>query len=134
MKNRKIKDNIWCTYLIAVGIAMLTVLICSFVSALVLFSGNNPTDGIEIAALVTLLCSAVVSGVIISRFKGDGGVKFTAIASLGVILVMLVVGLILGGGKTIASAFMNYGCYFGASLFAAYLGRKRNGVRRKKRR
>ena len=133
MKSKKIKDSILKSYFTALGISVLTLLACAFVMAIIIYSGDDPTGGVGVASLAALLCSAAVSGVIISRFKGDGGTKIAALASLTLVFVMLIICMILGGGKALPSALMNYGCYVGASLFAAYLGRKRGGKRRKRR-
>lgn len=131
MKNNKNKDNILYMYFPALGISLVTLLILSLVSSMIIYAGENPTSNIGIASLATLISSAAVSGIIISRYKGNEGMKVAGLSSLATVLIMLIIGVILSGGKFSPSAFINYGCYVGISLLAAYLGRKRGKRRRR---
>ena len=132
MKKNKITDNTLCLFLISMGIAAASLVICAFVMALIAYSGEDPTKKVATFSLLTLIISAAVSGIIISRMKGDGGVKLAGFGSLALMILLLVIALITEKGSVPPSAFMNYGCFVGISLLAAYLGRKRE--KRRKRR
>ena len=132
MKNKKKEDSVLYMYFPALGISMITLFVFAFISSLIVYSTANPTNNLEIAALATLISAAIASGIIISRFKGDGGFVVAGLSSFAVVLIMLIIGIIISGGKTAPSAFLNYGCYVGISMLSAYLGRKRGRARRRR--
>ena len=131
MSKNRTKQGVLQSYLIALGISTLSLIICTLAAAIILYSSKDPTGSIGIASLITLICSAAVSGIVISRFKGEGGVKFAGLSSLALIFILLIIGVILGSSVSFLGAFMNYACYLGTSLFAAYLGKKREKRRRR---
>ena len=108
-------------------------MICALIAAVIAYSSDDPTKSVAPSALATLAVSAAVSGIVISRMKGEGGVKLSGIASITLILLLFITALISGKGIVGPSAFMNYACYIGVSLLSAYIGRKKEGVRRKRR-
>ncbi len=132
MKRNKIADNTLYLFLISLGIAVLSLVLCALVMALIAYSSENPTKSVPLFSLVALIASAAVSGITVSRIKGEGGVKFTALVSLALMLLLLLIAIISGKGSVPPSAFMNYACYMGVAVISAFLGRKRE--KRRKRR
>ena len=110
-------------FLLYFALSLLTIIGLSLISTVILGTLDDPTRCIGIFSLGTLLISAVVCGVICGRrFEG---LKHPLLISLSVVLIMLLCGVIISGGKLTWGAFMNYGCYIGAYVLSAFLGKKR---------
>ena len=133
MKKKKITDNTLKSFLVSLGISALSLLAVAFVMALVAYSMENPTGNVALLSLVSLILSAIISGVVISRITGDGGTRLVALSSLALMLILLLVGLVIKRGGVSSAAFMNYACFVGVSALAAYLGRKSENRRRRRR-
>ena len=134
MKFKHTENNILRSFALALCICIASALGVSFILALVANSSKNSTENIPLFALISLVVSAMISGVSISRLKGAGGVKFAALVALTFVLLLLLITVIANKGSVPASAFMNYASYLGVTAVSAYLGRKKEGKRRKHRR
>ena len=133
MKIKRTENNILVSFALSIGICIVSAAVISFILALVANSSDNSTENIPLFALASLLASAAVSGVIISRMKGQGGIRFSALVSLAFVLMLLLVSVIANKGAVPPSAFMNYGCFMGMATLSAYLGRKKDTKRRRRR-
>ena len=130
MKNKRIFDSGVYTYFLSLGISVLVLLFCSFITAAILHSGEDPTRNIGVATLSSLIVSSALSAFAVSRINRDGGIKTCALVAFGVVLLMLITGAIASGGRLSGSSFMNYGCYLAVFLLTGYIGRikkKRRG-------
>ena len=117
--------------LLSSAFIILVIVTLSFIAAIICNITQCRSDGIKIYALGVLIASALISGFVNSK---RGGVKEALFASLFISLIMLLLGIILSGGKIAASAFMNYGCFLLISVAGSYLGRRRDSKPRHKRR
>jgi putative membrane protein (TIGR04086 family) len=133
MKIKRAENNILVSFALSIGICFGSAVIVAFILALIANSSANSTENIPLFALITLVISAAVSGVVISRIKGLGGVKFSALSALAFVLILLLASVIANNGAVPPSAFMNYGCFIGMTAVSAYLGRKKDTKRRRKR-
>ncbi len=112
-------------FLICFGFSAATVVVSSFIMALIAGGSSDPTGMVGIYSLVAMLISAVAGGIFSGRMRGEGGTVYALLVALAVVLVMLLIAVILCGGKVGGGAFMNYGCYLGVAALAAVLGKKR---------
>ena len=134
MKFKHTENNILIGFALSLCVCIVSVIGVSFVFALVANSSENSTENIPLFALISLVVSAMISGCVISRIRGAGGVKFSALVSLAFVLILLLISVIVNKGSISPSAFMNYASFLGVTTLAAYLGRKKEGKRRKHRR
>ena len=112
-------------FLVCFGFSIAAILVCSFITSLIAGGSKDPTGMIGIFSLAAMLISAAAGGVFSSRIRGEGGTVYAALVALAVVLVMLLIAVILCGGRVSAGAFMNYGCYLGVSALSAFLGKRR---------
>lgn len=129
---RTVGDGILHKFLVCLAISILVILLLSMISAIILGTLDDPTSLVGLFSLGSMLISAAISGVVCSRLKGDGGLSFATLVALAMVLVMLLINVILCGGRVSGGAFMNYGCYMGVSALSAFLSRKRIGHKRHK--
>ncbi|MBO5206977.1 MAG: hypothetical protein J6K44_07625 [Clostridia bacterium] len=105
-------------FLWSAGILLVFSLICTFILGML----DNPTESLGLYSLVTLLVSALVAGFVCRRSSGTLGAALLSL--LLTVIVMMLIGVIISGGKLTLSAVMNYLCYFGAGLVGAAIKRK----------
>ena len=125
-------DGIAGGFILCFAISILLIVLFSLFSALILDGLKDPTKNIGVFSLSAMVLSAILSGVLCSRIKGESGLRFASLVGLAVVLLMLLINVIISSGKVSLAAFMNYGCYLGAYILSAYLGRKRDGRHRHK--
>ncbi len=113
------------SFLICLGVSGGVIVLLSVVGALVASGLEDPTGNLGLISLAVMLISAAITGIICTRIKGDGGVGFSALVALAVVLVMLLINVIICAGKVSLGAFMNYICFIGVAVGAAFLGKKR---------
>ena len=128
---KKIKDNLFYSFLLSLGISALALITSSLLMAFIAYSTEDPTSGIGGFSLFAMIISAIICGVATTRIKGEGGVKFTVLVALALVLIMLIFAVISGKGHVAPSAFMNYLCFMGISLLSSHLGKKRERRRRR---
>ena len=109
-------------FLFCFGISALLIPVFSLIATVIVGGLDDPTKHIGIFSLCALLLSALCSGIICGRVKQDGAVRFSALGALSVVLIMLLINLIISGGKISGGAFMNYGCYMGVLTMSSLLG------------
>lgn len=120
------------TFMRGIIVSTAILISASFVMAAVASMSGDPTRVLGICALAALGLSAAVSGVAVCRMSGEEGLKISALCALMITLIMMLAGLITNGGKPPVSGIMNYVCYISIYIFAAALGRKRKGPKRKR--
>jgi len=126
LKGKKyIKSDGAIKFLICFGFSAAMIILCSFIMALIASASGDPTRMVGIYSLVAMIVSAALGGIFSGRMRGDGGTVYALLVALAVVIIMLLIALIVRGGKVGGSAFMNYGCYLGVSTLAAILGKKR---------
>ena len=130
-KRFKKNDSPLVSYLICFGAAVASVVLFSFIMALVASLTENPGGLTDILSLVALVLSGAFCGVFVAKFYKQNSIYFAALVSLAISLIMLVVCIIVNG-KVSGSALMNYGCYISVAVFSAFLG-SREKKRRKHR-
>ena len=119
--------------LVGIGISVLCVIISAFCATAAAGATDDPTGIMSIYSLVALLVSGAVSGFLLSRLL-EGGMGASMLSSLGTVILMLAVALFISGGTLSAGAAMNYLCYLGVALLSAFLGKKRGGKPRHRKR
>ena len=132
MKKKKSTDNGIFLLLISVGVAISAIILWAMIMAIIAYFGKNPSETVGVFSLIALILSAFTTGLIITRLSCDDGIKFTLLASLALILILLLITVIAEKGNVPASAFLNYGCFIGISVFSAFIGRKKDKKRRRR--
>ena len=99
-------------------------LLLAFVSALT----ANPTSLLGILAVAALLLSGGIYGFVASKFKVEGGRVFTLLSALLFSLLIILLGIILSGGKMNISVLIGQVIYVLTALLFSALG----GVKRKR--
>ena len=120
-------DSVAGGFILCFAISILLIVLFSLLSALILDGLKDPTKNIGMFSLGAMVLSAMLSGILCSRIKSEGGLRFASLVGLAVVLIMLLINVIISSGRVSLAAFMNYGCYLGAYILSAYLGRKRDG-------
>ena len=120
-------DGVAKGFIVCFAISILLIVLFSLLSALILDGLKDPTKNIGMFSLGAMILSAMLSGVLCARIKAESGLRFASLVGLAVVLLMLLINVIISSGRVSLSAFMNYGCYLGAYILSAYLGRKREG-------
>ena len=118
------------SFIICFLISALLIILLSLISAVILGALEDPTGNVGLFSLGAMLLSAIASGVCCVQIKGEDGVRFSALVALAVVLVMLLINVILSQGRVSVGAFMNYGCYLGCFILAAYLGKRKDRHRK----
>ena len=116
--------GIGTSFLICLTSSALLILTFSFIVSLIVGALNDPTRHIGIFSLIAMLISALCSGIICGLINKDGGTGFAALVSLATVLIMLLISLIISGGRVTGGAFMNYACYVGVAVISSLLGKR----------
>ena len=117
-------------FLMSLGISLGILLAASLIMSAVAYSSADPTGKIGIYSLVSLIVSAALAGFIASRLSDSVGLS--TLTALATVLILILVGAVISGGKLGLGALMNYLCYFGVATLFSLFAKKR--VRRHKRR
>ena len=133
VKRRTQSDGKGKIYLIGVLLSIALLVITSFILAIALASMKDPSSMVGIMSLSGMLISGAVSGFTTCRIKGDGGFGIAVLSALTVTMIIMLLGIILGGGRLSGGTLMNCGCYMGVSSFAGFIGKRRPGHKRRKR-
>lgn len=128
-KRRAADGGVAKTFLICFAVSVLIILMCALFSAVIINSMKDPTKNLGLFSLCSVIISAVISGVFCSRAVSEGELRFTLLVSLLVVLIMLMINVIICGGKVSVSSFMNYGCYLGIAGLSAFFGKKKSSHR-----
>ena len=130
-KKRKIKRTAANALAVGIAVSILAFLLCALIGALICGAFPDPTKNIGAVSFATLVFSGAINGFFTSRYKGEGGVLPAFLSSLIFAIVILLVGLILTAGELPAVVPINLLVHLMASLFFAFLGRKREKSHRK---
>ncbi|MBQ8321765.1 MAG: hypothetical protein IJX92_05320 [Clostridia bacterium] len=130
-KSRTFSKGAAPLFIIGIGLSMLVFVGVFLLATLIVSLDSDPTSKIDIAAFVSLIISSAISGIVLTRLHGKDGLKYTALTSLLLSLIMILISIFLSSGALSGGAFMNALCYFGVSMLTAFIGR---GGRRRKRR
>ena len=114
--------------ILGVAASLISVLLFSFIFAVISYSTENPSSSVGIFAILTLVLSGALMGAFVSRYKGDGGIGCAVISALAVALVIIIVRTIVGGSVSIP-LFINCACYIAATALCSFLSRPK-GKRR----
>ena len=118
--------------IVGILIAASTFILCALFSALLLTFTNMPTRGVELSGLVALTVSGGISGLLLSKTQKDG-MRLRGLLSISLFCaVILIISLILSGGKIGGRIFMNCGCYILISSLCLFLGGRKTKRRRRR--
>ena len=120
-------------FLICLGFSAGMLVLVSLITALIAGTTENPGKITGILALATMIISAVAGGIFTVKIKSDEGLLYPLLVALSLVLIMLLIAVIVCGGKVSGGAFMNYGCYLGVYALASVLGKHKPARRRHKR-
>ena len=120
LKKRKANTKLGVAgvFLLCLMASAISILIFSLLTSLIANSLNDPTKYIGIFSLIAMLLSSAAAGITCSHIYKEGGMLIPSLTSLSMVLIMLLINVILSGGKVSAGAFMNYACYFGVQTAA----------------
>ena len=128
-KKQTKKDARGRLFLMCLGISLGILLAASLIMSAVAYSSSDPTGKIGIYSLASLIISAALAGFIGSRLSDSVGVA--TLTALATVLILILVGAVISGGRLGLGALMNYLCYFGVATLFSLFAKKR--VRRHKR-
>ena len=117
------RGGIAASFVICFIFSVLAILLFSLIMTAIAMATEDPASKIGVFSLLAMLASAFVSGVFTAKFRGDCGLGFPALISLMVVLIMLLINVIISGGKVSGAAFMNYGCYLGVYVLSSLIGK-----------
>lgn len=120
------------SFALCLGISVLCAGVISLIFAEAANLSAAPTGKTGIFSLAALLISAAASGFICAGMSKERGIGFFALVALAAVAIMMITCLICAGGKIGASAFMNYGCYFGTFMLFTLLAKKRRAKARRR--
>ena len=112
------------------GICIFSFLAVMLLSSMLILATKNPLANSDIYSPLAFALAGIVSGFLLRKCGGDG--KILLFCPPLFILLGLLIGLFLSGGKISPSALLSQGIYLGASLLAFYLA-KRKGTQKRKR-
>lgn len=131
LKTKRGKDGgIFRDFIFCFGFSALTIVVLPLVSAVIANALDDPTAFLGIFSLVTMILAAIASGIFSVKFRRESTVGYSALVALSVVLIMLLLNVILSGGKISPAAFMNYSCYIGANALGAMITKHAGGRRR----
>ena len=130
---KKISKSSYTMMLTGVIVSVATLILISFICAVIANFTDDPTSLIGIMTLVSILLSAAVSGTVITRLFDSNGVKIAALSALMISLIMMLIGLISNHGTLPTSGIMNYICYLFTAIFFSVVARRRSGTKKHRR-
>ena len=131
-KTKRTQNNTARDFVICFCLSSGVILVLSLICALIASSLSDPTANLGLFSLGAMILSAIVSGIFSVKYRKDCSIGYAALVALMVVLIMLLINVIISGGKISLGAFMNYGCYIGTYLLGALIA-KHTGGRRKHR-
>lgn len=132
IKGARIWDGKIASVALGVAVAVVSLVLCSAVCALVISFFNIPTRQVDLAAMIALLLSGALSASVTARVAKDGGRRRAIICAAVTALMIIAAALIGTGGKIGGRIFMNLACYIMISVLFALI--KFKGSRRRRRR
>lgn len=126
------EGNTAISFLICFAFSVAVMILLALIFALVANMSEDPTGKLGIFSISAMIISAIIGGVFTMRFS-KSNLGLTALVALAIVLVMLLFCIVLNAGKITASAFMNYACYLGISVFSGFIGKQKEGHKRHRR-
>ena len=131
-KHNKTRDNgALRSALTGLLAATLTFFGFMLLATLILYLGSDPTYKSELWSFGAMLLSGVVAGFINAKRHGEGGVAIATLSSLGLALIVFLVGVIASGLPSLPSV-INYFLYVGLSAISAYFALREPKKRRRR--
>ena len=128
-KNKSAK---WKPLLLGTGIAALLFFACALIFAAICYATDNPTGHLRLASLAAFLCSGALSAFLLSRLGRERHPLLSLLPLLAFALSLLLIALILSGGKLPLYMPMNLLCYLLVGALFSLLGRwKKKKTRRR---
>ena len=113
-------------------IAAASLILCALISALLLSFTNMPTRHTKLCAMVAMTVSGAIASIMLAAIHKNG-TRMHALLSLGIFAaIVLLVALIMSGGKIGGRIFMNCGCYMLVSSLCLFLGGRKTKRRRRR--
>ena len=131
-KHFLVKDNWAVVFLICLAISAMAIILFSLIFALIANMSKDPTGNLGIFSLLTMILGAAASGFATAKIKKENAIGFSALVSLALVLIMLLICVIMNG-KVSGSAFMNYFCYMGVATLFSLLGAREKSHKRHRR-
>ena len=131
-KHTRLKDRgLLLRLLIGILVAVVSLLVCSFLAALAVNTTDDPLRYASVGALASLLVSSAASALIITRLFADGGYMMTLLSSLSFCAILILSSLITSGVGAMLRAALSSACYVAIALLASRLSVTKGGRRRK---
>ena len=108
--------------LTGVAVSVAALLLCAFLASIIAYSSGDPTAIMPALSLSALILAGVIPSAVTTRFCGPAWAIVSAAVTVALILILA---LILSGGRIPSATLMNCGCYLGSSALTAALARKR---------
>ena len=112
------------------GICTFSFLAVMLLSSMLILATKNPLANSDIYSPPAFALAGIVSGFLLRKCGGDG--KILLFCPPLFILLGLLIGLFLSGGKISPSALLSQGIYLGAALLAFYLAKRKEGRRKRR--
>lgn len=92
----------------------------SLIAGLLTCQAADPTSLTGPVSLASLMISGIISSLLITRLPEGGGILTAVLSALLFVLVLLVIGLAMTGGKLPIRCPINYLCYLALCTLTAY--------------
>ena len=127
MRKRKNKLNpLWFSLIVS----LISLMILCFICAFILMRSENPSENLGIGTIMLFPICGSVCGLAGSLYKGENATKESLMASSICSLLLIVLGLILSGGRLSPSVLINSLVFILSSVIIAYLSRPKQRRRR----
>lgn len=127
---RPLLSGLLLSLLLSLFLSFLFLLLLSFL----LYKTEDPLRFLTPALYITPMLCSFLSGFFLARSHRAGGALLGLLSGAVLALLLLVIGLILAGGKLPLSSLLLYGPVLLFSPLGAALAQKRTGRKRRKRR
>jgi putative membrane protein (TIGR04086 family) len=107
------------------AVLILIMLIMSFIC----YKTQDPVAPAGITSVLSLMLTAFISGFCITRYKGEGGVLCAVLSATLFVLILLLISLIIKGGKVSIYILLNYTCYVLISTLISFFASKKRTKR-----
>ena len=112
------------------GICIFSFLAVMLLSSMLILATKNPLANSDIYSPLSFALAGGIAGFLLRKCGGNG--KIPLFCPPLFILLGLLIGLFLSGGKISPSALLSQGIYLGAAFLAFYLAKRKDGRRRRR--
>ena len=120
-------------FIVTVAATYIIMAICAFAVAAIAYTSENPTAWVRTGGLAASLVTAAICGFGISKWRGDGGFGYSVLSSLSFTLTLLIIKVAANSGALPFGILLDLVCYMGVAVFFAFLGKKRERKRHRRR-